>query len=261
MVAQALHTIGGAAGVRVVQHDPQVGAMSPAIVLAESGRIGDEETSTVIDSDSGLALTITEPEVPPLSVHRALRALATVLTRVEEQEALLLEARTDPLTGLFNRRALDERLEAELARQTRAGGAVSLLMLDVDDFKRINDVHGHAHGDLVLRAVAEAMGNVARTADVLGRIGGDEFSLLLVDTDQDGAAIAAQRLCDRIRRIDGEVTASIGVATAEPEEGRTVTELLQAADEALYAAKRGGRDRVAISTQDTSDARTRRLDR
>ena len=245
VLAQSLRAIGGAQGVRILRRDPTLGPGGPALVLAESGSFDDEATSTVADRESGLELTVSAAGVPPVAVVRSLHALATVLERIEDQERLLTEARTDPLTGLLNRRALDERLEAELARQERAGGPVSLLLIDIDHFKHVNDVNGHAHGDEVLRGVADAMREVARTADVLGRIGGDEFALLLADTGEGGAWVAANRLCDEIRRIG--VTASIGAVTAVTGGAWTVADLLRAADEALYEAKRAGRDR-AVTT-------------
>lgn len=244
LVAQTLRAIGGAEGVRVLQRSPG-GSGSPGLVLAEAGTVTDDDASTVTDRASGLELTVAGAEVPPIAVTRTLRALATVLRRIEQQERLLTAARTDPLTGLLNRRALDERLEAELARQDRAGGPVSLLLLDVDHFKRVNDDRGHAHGDEVLRGVAAAMREVARTADVLGRIGGDEFALLLADTGEGGAWVAANRLCERVRPIG--VTVSVGAATAEAGGAWDVATLLRAADQALYEAKRAGRDR-AVTT-------------
>ncbi len=242
LVAQALCAIGGADGVRITLHDPMV-PDGPVQVLASSGMLDEDDATTVSDRDSGLEMTLSAPEVPPVSVARSLRALAAVLERIAHQERLLTEARTDPLTGLLNRRALDERLEAELARQARAGGSVSLLLLDIDHFKQVNDRHGHAHGDVVLRGVADAMREVARTGDVAGRIGGDEFALLVVDAGAEGASVAAERLVQSMRQMG--VTVSVGAATADGEEARTVQSLLQAADQALYAAKHAGRDRVA----------------
>lgn len=244
LVAQTLRAIGGAEGVRVLQRPPG-GRGTPALVLAESGTVADDDASTVTDRESGLELTVAGAEVPPVAVARTLRALATVLGRIEQQEHLLTAARTDPLTGLLNRRALDERLEAELARQDRAGGPVSLLLLDVDHFKQVNDERGHVHGDKVLQGVADAMREVARTADVLGRIGGDEFALVLADTGEGGAWVAANRLCERVR--PNGVTVSIGAATAEAPGAWDVATLLRAADQALYEAKRAGRDR-AVTT-------------
>lgn len=244
LVAQALQAIGGADAVRIVLQDP-ADPDAPGRVLATAGELDpdDDDITTITIPASGLALTLSPPQVPPVSIARTLRALATVMERITKQERLLTEARTDPLTGLLNRRALDERLEAELARQARAGGTVSLLMLDIDHFKMVNDEFGHAHGDMVLRGVADAMREVARTGDVLGRIGGDEFALLVVDAGANGAAIAAERLVHSMRQLG--VTVSVGAATADGKEARTVSSLLQAADQALYAAKHAGRDRVA----------------
>lgn len=245
LVAQALSSIGDTAGVRILQRASTHDATGPGLVLAQLGEIDEDTATTVADRASGLSMTVDDPGVPPIAVNRALQALAKVLERIEEQQELLTEARTDPLTGLLNRRALDERLEAELARQDRSGGPLSLLLVDIDHFKRVNDEHGHAHGDVVLQGVADAMRRIARTADVLGRIGGDEFALLLGDTDEDGAWTAANRLLEGIREI--RVTASIGAATAEASGHWDVPSLLRAADEALYEAKHAGRDR-AVTT-------------
>lgn len=241
LVAQALCAIGGASGVVISRRD-DARPDAPAMVLATCGVLRDEPGTTVLDPESGLEVRLTGVEVPPVAVARSLRALATVLERVAEQQRLLTEARTDPLTGLLNRRALDERLEAELARQARAGGKVSLLLLDIDHFKDVNDQYGHAHGDLVLQGVAEAIADVARIGDVMGRIGGDEFALLVADTDAEGAETVAERLVDSIRPIG--VTVSVGAATADGDNEWTVQTLLRAADDALYAAKDAGRDRA-----------------
>lgn len=245
LVAQALTTIGGTAGVRILQRAVTHDSAGPGLVLAQIGTIDEDEATSVSDRASGLSMTVDDPGVPPIAVNRALQALAKVLERIDEQQELLTEARTDPLTGLLNRRALDERLEAELARQDRSGGPLSLLLVDIDHFKRVNDEHGHAHGDDVLQGVADAMRRIARTADVLGRIGGDEFALLLGDTDEGGAWTAANRLLEGIREIG--VTASVGAATAESSGHWDVSSLLRAADEALYEAKHAGRDR-AVTT-------------
>ena len=242
LVAQALHAIGGAEGVRIKIRVPDADGEPVWKVLATAGVLAfDDEVTTV--TDGMLEISVGSPDVPPISLSRTLRALAVVLDRITRQERLLTEARTDPLTGLLNRRALDERLEAELARQARAGGVVSLLLLDIDHFKTVNDEHGHGHGDLVLQGVADAMREVARTGDVLGRIGGDEFAMLVADADEKGARTAAERLVQSMRPMG--VTVSVGAATADGADAWTVQGLLQAADRALYAAKRAGRDRVA----------------
>lgn len=165
-------------------------------------------------------------------------------------EARLIElARTDPLTGLANRRAFTESLASELDRMRRHDHPLSVLMLDVDFFKRVNDQHGHAAGDRVLKIVAELMRNKVRTTDALGRVGGEEFAIAMVETGGDAALELAERIRAAVAdtRIDigGQtigVTISAGVAVAH--KGDTVDGVLSRADTALYAAKNAGRNRV-----------------
>ena len=167
------------------------------------------------------------------------------LHRIVQRQALV-----DSLTGLANRRSIEETLRTELARAARFGGGACLVLADLDDFKRINDRYGHAAGDEVLKEFAAALRATVRESDAAGRWGGEEFALVLSGTDSDGGARLAERARAAIagRRIDvgeGEVvavTASFGVA-AFPEAGDAGT-LLQAADEALYEAKRAGKNRV-----------------
>ncbi|HEU4976950.1 MAG TPA: diguanylate cyclase [Baekduia sp.] len=156
-------------------------------------------------------------------------------------------ARTDPLTGLLNRRGFDEALDVELERAARLGSPASLLIVDLDHFKRINDHLGHRSGDAVLRSFAVALTASKRKFDIAGRIGGEEFALLLPGTDATGAFLVAERFRRSVREqlvgVDGPLTASIGVG-AFPADGRDAETLLHHADEAMYAAKHLGRDRV-----------------
>jgi diguanylate cyclase (GGDEF)-like protein len=191
-----------------------------------------------------------------VGLDRLLRAIRA------NQEQLTLLAATDALTGLANRRHLLGELERELRRATRSGHPLSVLMVDLDRFKSVNDRYGHAVGDAVLVAVASRCQGRLRATDLCGRIGGEEFVVLLPETDVDGAAIIARRLCADLADtpIDTAagplaVTISIGVATHHPlhlqansAAARDVTgpahALLQRADEALYRAKAEGRNRV-----------------
>ena len=162
-------------------------------------------------------------------------------------------ARTDPLTGLANRRHFMETLEREVERSERYGRPLSLVALDMDHFKAVNDSHGHAAGDDVLREAARALRAVCRDVDTAARLGGEELALILPETDAAGARTVAERLREHIvstahRSPAGEafrVTASLGVATAR--HGATGEALLQAADEALYRAKGAGRNQVALA--------------
>jgi diguanylate cyclase (GGDEF)-like protein len=155
-------------------------------------------------------------------------------------------ATQDPLTNVLNARAFSQELAQELSRNRRYGRPLALIYLDLDDFKSVNDAHGHATGDAVLRLVADAMRGAVRQADVVGRLGGDEFGVLMPETDGDVAHAAANRLGSGIRTVfrgTPSVTASIGVVAVSGTEAGT-DELLRKADQAMYAAKRAGKDRV-----------------
>jgi diguanylate cyclase (GGDEF)-like protein len=161
-----------------------------------------------------------------------------------QADALLGLSRTDPLTGLSNLRALEERLADEVARARRYGTPLSLLIADVDRLKAINDRSGHHAGDLALRAVADALRADARQTDLAARIGGDEFALIAPNT----AASAALALAERVRALVAEnavgITISVGVATLG-DDCPDAAALMHAGDAALYQAKTLGRNRVA----------------
>lgn len=186
-----------------------------------------------------------------LTVLAAEMAAPLHMTALHEDAQRL--ARTDALTGLLNRRAFLDALERERSRAERHGGAMSLVLLDVDHFKRINDQHGHAAGDLVLRGIAEALLRVARGSDYVARWGGEEFVLALPQTGGAGALVAAERLRVGVQRAlhkvqpgtDLRVTASVGVASGESPWG--LTPLIASADEAMYLAKQRGRNRVEVA--------------
>ncbi|EJN19939.1 PAS domain S-box/diguanylate cyclase (GGDEF) domain-containing protein [Pseudomonas sp. GM79] len=166
------------------------------------------------------------------------------LKRVEEELRAL--SVTDSLTGIHNRRYFQERLTTEMARVERGGGELSVIMLDIDHFKRINDQHGHAVGDRVLQAVCERIGGRLRRTDVFCRLGGEEFMVLCPDIDGEQAHVLAVELWQGLRSapIDevGIVTASFGIASWRAGEGADA--LLLRADSGVYAAKQAGRDRV-----------------
>jgi diguanylate cyclase (GGDEF)-like protein len=162
------------------------------------------------------------------------------------QAQLQLLATHDPLTNVLNARAFSNELAQELGRNRRYGRPLALIYLDLDDFKKVNDVHGHATGDAVLRLVADATRSAVRQADIVGRLGGDEFAVLMPETEGTVAHAAANRLAGGIRTVfrgTPSVTASIGVVSVTGSEAGT-DELLRKADQAMYEAKRGGKDRV-----------------
>jgi diguanylate cyclase (GGDEF)-like protein len=167
-------------------------------------------------------------------------------------------ASTDDLTGLHNRRAFLASAERALASARRKGEDLALLILDLDDFKGVNDTYGHPVGDLVLIGVAEILArSVRRQVDVVGRVGGEEFAVLLPGHDQDSARWVAEDIrtaiaAARVRTPAGEIVATASVGCASIASGDSVSTALHRADEALYAAKRGGRNRVAVSAAGTA---------
>ena len=169
------------------------------------------------------------------------------LQRLRHIQAQLSQLATrDALTGLVNARAFAAQLTQELERNRRYPRPLALLYLDLDDFKVINDSHGHQTGDAVLRLVAESMRASVRQADVVGRLGGDEFAVLMPETDSALADAAAKRLAAGLRNVfkgTPTVTASIGVVACVAADANT-DELLRRADQAMYDAKKAGKDRV-----------------
>jgi len=175
------------------------------------------------------------------------RPLLRAFRWTEEQAS---EARIDSLTGLANRRALEEILAAEISRAHRFAHQLAVVLLDLDRFKEINDSFGHAAGDVMLRAVSRLLTSLARQGDTVARWGGEEFVVVLPETDLAGA----QRFAERLRRTieahsvgDMKTSASCGVATMVPED--SVEELLGAADQALYQAKSNGRNRTEVAVR------------
>jgi diguanylate cyclase (GGDEF)-like protein len=170
-------------------------------------------------------------------------------SRLASMSGRLVEAAsTDALTGLANRRSLQQRLAQASAYANRYEETLSVLVIDIDYFKRVNDTHGHETGDMALRAVADAMRLIFRDSDIFGRWGGDEFLAVLPTTDSDGALTAGQRLCEVVADIDiseyglsEPLTLSVGCASAI---GASPHDLVSEADSSLYRAKRGGRARV-----------------
>ena len=156
---------------------------------------------------------------------------------------------TDHLTGLANRRRFERQLEREVARMERYGHAFSLLMIDIDSFKDLNDSFGHDAGDDAIRRLSKVLREGTRGIDLAARIGGEEFAVLLVETSKEGGFEVAERLRAAIKVLEipsaRRITASFGVAEC-PTDAQTAADVLKAADVALYEAKRNGRDRVVV---------------
>jgi diguanylate cyclase (GGDEF)-like protein len=175
-------------------------------------------------------------------------------TYYRKAEELKQLSTMDPLTQLANRRYFEERLLEEVQRAKRHESPLSLVMLDLDDFKKINDQYGHPAGDEALRITARIIRQTIRTIDVACRYGGEEFAIILPQTGKPGAAVIAERICAEFRKLDLpvqqadrwlKVTGSLGVACF-PEDADSPEALIQQADNALYSAKLHGKDRVVV---------------
>jgi diguanylate cyclase (GGDEF)-like protein len=213
---------------------------------------GSSDVSTKVHGfDLGAVDYVTKPFHPA-----ELRARVRAALRMKRAQDLLTQrAQIDALTGLRNRAYLDERLAQEMSMAMALGRPLSLIMMDIDHFKNLNDSYGHPFGDLVLQRVGDFLARSVRPCDAVCRYGGEEITLLLTDTPIEGALAVAERVRIQTRELElsprGQpvmVTASFGVAEALAVLGRTgdkrPSALIVAADEALYTAKREGRDRV-----------------
>ena len=171
----------------------------------------------------------------------------------ENYQRSLSMALTDELTGLYNRRYVFAHLNELLGRMTEGSGGNALMLVDIDHFKQVNDRHGHPAGDAVLREIAERAVHQVRSVDLVGRLGGEEFVVVMPETNLGGAVVVAERLRAAVAeepfivQSSGArlpVTVSVGIAMTGEGNGDTLESLLQRADEALYAAKNAGRNRV-----------------
>jgi len=185
-------------------------------------------------------------------IGHAARLASIAVERWQQISELRRLATTDQLTGLHNRAYFMDSAEAELRRSERFGHPTAVLMADLDHFKRVNDQYGHAAGDEALRIFARILGETTRTVDLVGRIGGEEFTILLPETGRDAALQVAERLRAAVEAASFEFggvtiryTVSLGVSVRQG--GDTLDRLLARADDALYAAKHGGRNRVEFN--------------
>jgi diguanylate cyclase (GGDEF)-like protein len=190
-------------------------------------------------------------------LERLVAPFALAYDRAQATKQLHDLATTDGLTGVLNRRAAMEQLRLEIERVARTGQDLAVILIDVDKFKAINDTHGHAAGDAVLRSVAAVLRAGVRGVDVVARYGGEEFLVVLPQTDAFGALKMAERLRKSLAKQDVRiengsilrVTASFGVA-ALAGAAETDEQLLRRADQGLYAAKEAGRNRVVLAPSD-----------
>lgn len=220
------------------------------------GLVRDYETSLTVAGGRTLWALISMVPIEYDGEPSTLTTVVDITERKTMEDALRKAATTDVLTGIANRRHFMDRTEAELARARRHALPLALAMFDIDHFKRVNDLYGHAVGDEVLRAVARLCAGVVRQHDMVGRVGGEEFGLVMPDTRLEDAVALTERLRASMQtlrvRLPADsgadevfITASFGVSVLRP--GDTLDTLLAHADAALYAAKRQGRDQIRVA--------------
>ncbi|MBI3515613.1 MAG: GGDEF domain-containing protein, partial [Proteobacteria bacterium] len=172
----------------------------------------------------------------------------------KHEQRLVEETITDPLTGVLNRRRFTELSVLEEGRARRHGFPFTVLMLDIDHFKRVNDKYGHPVGDKVIKSLADMCSKSLRTPDLLARFGGEEFVLTLPETDLEGASVVAERLRRGAEKLElatelGPLRFTISVGISAYRSGMPFAEVVESADQALYRAKEGGRNRVELSAR------------
>lgn len=226
------------------------GRVAPAAPVPGQPELTEAAVPIVVDGRTAGALVVSGPRLADGTAER-LRAfgqlLAVVLIRVEDRRRLSALASTDPLTGLGNRRHFDERFHVAVEQAQRHHQPLSLALLDVDHFKRINDQYGHQRGDDALAEVGRRLAATCRVGESVARIGGEEFAWILPLTSGEGAEAAARRARIAVREAPfghlGRLTISIGIS--ELSLASDAADLVQRADRALYRAKAAGRDRIA----------------
>ncbi len=235
----------------------------PVIMLTVKSKVSDRVEGLNVGADDYLPKPFNEQELEA-RIYAALRrrmAREELQKRNSELEEMLYRveymAMTDALTGLYNRRRFNDVLKREFATTWRYQNQLTCIMVDIDQFKHINDRYGHPAGDLVLKTVADLITECIREVDIAARYGGEEFTLLMPHTSKQEALIAAERIMDHIRKTvvktdDDAITFSVSMGLADIHDVDTndMEDLIRAADLALYEAKRLGRDRIQIYTKE-----------
>jgi diguanylate cyclase (GGDEF)-like protein len=245
--------VGVLAGVWVIWDLGRIVARMGALMASESALSGFErrqdEVGTLMSTFNKMLTTI---EQQAAEINTFATRLDAAYKELESTNARLKETSfKDEVTGLYNRRFFSLRLEEELSRYRRFNHPVSVVLLDLDGFKAVNDEFGHTVGDDTLREVAQILMKHSRGINVVSRYGGDEFAVLLVETSKAGARLYADRIREVVAKYPfshGKViTASFGVASLPDDEAGTAEDLFRSADEALYTAKRAGKNQVAAT--------------
>jgi len=234
--------------------DPRINSL-PVIVMTATDDKVDRNLSFLNGANDFVTKPIDEMElVARVNVHY--RLASTIRKLEESQKALAIQATTDPLTGLRNRRSFFEKAEELASLHRRYKTDLSILMIDIDHFKKINDSLGHDGGDVVLVRFAEILNSMVREVDIISRLGGEEFAILLPDTKRLGAAVLAERTRAAIQRTaisyqgnDYSITASIGIASIAAEDVGSISDFVRIADNRLYLAKKAGRNRICVDDE------------
>jgi diguanylate cyclase (GGDEF)-like protein len=245
--------IGMLAGAWIIWDLGRILARMGSLMASESALSGFErrqdEVGTIMTYFNKMLVTI---EQQAAEINTFATRLDAAYKELESTNARLKETSfKDEVTGLYNRRFFSLRLEEELSRYRRFNHPVSVVVLDLDGFKAVNDEFGHTVGDDTLRDVAQILMKHSRGINVVSRYGGDEFAVLLVETSKAGARLYADRIREVVAKYPFShgkiVTASFGVASLPDDEAGTAEDLFRAADEALYTAKRAGKNQVAAT--------------
>lgn len=222
-----------------------------------------EENPAISASSAPLSVTVGQHEKLNRRAVAVAERLSLALSNLKLREVLRSQSIRDPLTGLFNRRYLEESLAREVQRAVRKKSIFCVVMLDLDHYKRFNDTFGHQAGDLLLREIAGALKTRVRAGDLACRYGGEEFAVVLSDVGASGANVCIEAIRDEIKHLPihyrgqvlSSVTISAGIAEF-PTHGETPEDLIRAADAALYRAKRAGRDRVLTAANEVENPTT-----
>ncbi len=226
----------------------------PLIAQGETLGVLHLRHSAETSSSSVIAQGLWYTEARQQLAHMVADSLALAISNINLRESLRQQSIRDSLTGMFNRRYMEESLEREVARAARAGRPVAVIMIDIDHFKHFNDVSGHAAGDAVLRELGALLRSEVREADIACRYGGEEFTFIMPDASLEVALRRADKLREDVKRLNvryggrllGPINISLGVAEF-PTHGATGDAVLRMADVALYRAKQAGRDRAMVA--------------
>jgi diguanylate cyclase (GGDEF)-like protein len=253
--------LGAGEGLRELRLLPPGGAPAPGAPAADPSSSAESASGATAGNASAADLAAGERRIEAIAFTAGLfRNLSVVALRDVTENAALFDKLTllasrDTLTGVWNRRRFEELSERDIELARRSASNVGCLMLDLDFFKRVNDEHGHAAGDLLLKAVCKACAEALRSTDILGRVGGEEFAVLLPGTGPEESLMVAERLRAHVEQVtfffEGvqiAVTVSLGVYSGVPERGQGLSLYLRRADEALYRSKAQGRNRTSYWT-------------